>query len=106
MLIFDPLKIKILRKSQYMTQGQLAAVIMPKHGNRQYISQLERGISLPSVEALCRLANYFRVPMDYLFANTETRITLTKWKPKDVVITRLDIERACPKCGCTGEEVV
>ena len=67
-----------------MTLGQLARIVQPNTGNRQYIHNIERGASLPSVGGLARLADYFDVPIDFFFTK----------------------ESDCPACGCTGGEVV
>ncbi|MGN1419167.1 MAG: helix-turn-helix domain-containing protein [Acutalibacteraceae bacterium] len=56
-------KIKALRKSKKITQEQLAKIL---NITPQAVSKWERGLSLPDIELLVPIADYFGVSIDYL----------------------------------------
>lgn len=56
-----------LRKSKELTQAQLAEVI---HYSDKVISKWERGESLPSIEAVKVLADFYQLSLDDLLDDT------------------------------------
>ena len=60
-------RIKELREERSMTQAQLSEALGCSDG---YISQVERGISNPSLEFLARLSVLYKVPVDYLLLDS------------------------------------
>lgn len=63
-LRFFGTKLRVLRRSRQMTQTDLALQLAPY--TQAHISQLERGISAPSIELVLDLARCFSVTTDYL----------------------------------------
>lgn len=61
------LKIKALRKQKNINQSDLAAMI---ERSTESISNIERGVSLPSLETLIRIGHQLDVPLSYFFDNT------------------------------------
>lgn len=61
-------KVLALRKKRSMTQkeiGEIAGV------SKQTIKNWEKGINLPPLDKICKLADYFGVSIDYLAGQTE-----------------------------------
>ena len=61
--------IKSYRMRQGLTQRALADDLLVSF---QAISSWERGLSVPDLENALRIANYFGVPMDALFAESDS----------------------------------
>lgn len=61
------LKIRALRKQNNISQGVLADMI---NRSPESVSNLERGVSLPSLETLIRLSQQLDTPLAYFFDNT------------------------------------
>ena len=60
--------IKKLRRQNAVKQDVLASSL---HMRRQTISSYERGITLPSIFTLIRIADFFNVTLDELTGRTE-----------------------------------
>ena len=60
--------IKKLRRQKDVKQDVLATSL---HLRRQTVSSYERGITLPNIFTLIRIADYFDVSLDYIFARTD-----------------------------------
>jgi len=56
-------KLSYLRHKKELTQRQLAAILEVDHS---FISQLERGMSKPSVNMILKIADLFSVTTDFL----------------------------------------
>ena len=67
---FFKTRLKELRKESGQTQAQVG--IATGIGERNY-QRFEAGENFPSVENLCRLADYFEVSLDYLMGRTDQR---------------------------------
>ena len=63
--------IKKLRRQDAVKQNVLASSL---HMRRQTISSYERGITLPSIFTLIRIADFFNVTLDELTGRTELAI--------------------------------
>lgn len=63
-------RIKELRQEAGLTQLQLGKEI---GCSGQVISNIERGYSRPTAEALNIMSELFQVPSDYLFGNSDTK---------------------------------
>ena len=63
--------IKKLRRQNAVKQDVLASSL---HMRRQTISSYERGITLPSIFTLIRIADFFNVTLDELTGRTELAI--------------------------------
>ena len=63
--------IKKLRRQNAVKQDVLASTL---HMRRQTISSYERGITLPSIFTLIRIADFFNVTLDELTGRTELAI--------------------------------
>jgi len=61
------LKIRALRKQKNINQSALAEMI---ERSPEAVSNLERGVSLPSMETLIRLSQQLNTPLTYFFDNT------------------------------------
>ena len=61
-------KLRALRRARHMTQTDLALQLAPY--TQAHISQLERGISAPSIELVLDLAHCFNVSTDYLLLDS------------------------------------
>jgi len=71
-----PNKLKVLRKTNGWSQGQLAKKI---GADLQRISKYERGVIWPTMEIMVRLAKVFDVSVDYLIRDKENA-TISKIK--------------------------
>ncbi|MGE5558146.1 MAG: helix-turn-helix domain-containing protein [Bacillota bacterium] len=61
-------KLKKLRKEKRITQGKLSE----KLGfSPRYISQVEAGMTRPSMDAFKKIADFFQVPVEYLVSESE-----------------------------------
>jgi transcriptional regulator with XRE-family HTH domain len=56
-------KLQELRKRKHMTQEELGATF---GFTRTFVSEMERGLKLPSVKLLIRIADLFEVTLDQL----------------------------------------
>ena len=63
--------IKKLRRQNAVKQDVLASSL---HMRRQTISSYERGITLPSIFTLIRIADFFNVTLDELTGRTELAV--------------------------------
>lgn len=63
-------RLRELRKEKGQTQAQVG--IAMGLSERHY-QKFEAGENFPSVENLCRLADYFEVSLDYLMGRTDQR---------------------------------
>ena len=63
-------RLRALRKEKKETQVQIAAAIGI---TEQHYQRLERGASLPNLENTWKLADHFKVSMDYLAGRTDER---------------------------------
>ena len=63
--------IKKLRRQNAVKQDVLASSL---HMRRQTISSYERGITLPSIFTLIRIADFFNVTLDEITGRTELAI--------------------------------
>lgn len=63
-------KITQLRREAHLTQQQLAEVL---NLSSAAISKWENGISVPDIETLCAMADYFQISMDTLLGRTPRR---------------------------------
>lgn len=61
------LRLKELRQQHELTQSQLAEAVGCSDG---FISQVERGISNPSLEFLVQLSTLYHLPVDHLLLGT------------------------------------
>jgi transcriptional regulator with XRE-family HTH domain len=59
-------KLEALRKGKGLTQGELACDLRIAQAS---ISNYETGATTPDIEILKRIADYFRVPVTYLFSD-------------------------------------
>lgn len=62
--------LKVLREEKRITQDDIALLLNIK---RQTYSSYERNKSLPDVNTLSKLADYFNVSTDYLLGRTEVK---------------------------------
>jgi Predicted transcriptional regulators len=84
-------KLKILRASEQLSAEELAT----KLGVSQpYISQIERGLRVPSAKTLRKVAEVFGVPYGYLLA--ENVITLEEFKAEQSLERGYDGKRYIP----------
>src|SRR4051794_19085815 len=63
-------KLKSLRKEHGITQENLAEKL---HVSRQTISNWENGNTLPDIENLKLLSQFYHIPLSYLFAEEEEK---------------------------------
>lgn len=61
-------EIKALREAAELTQSQLAVKI---EKDTDYISKLERGLRMPSLKTLIRIADLFNVKLSEVFKRIE-----------------------------------
>lgn len=61
-------RLKALRESIGISQAKMAEAI---DSTQSSINRYENGQSTPSVEMLCRYADFFDVSLDYIFARTD-----------------------------------
>lgn len=64
------MRIKELRNEQHITQLKMA---MDLHMSQNTISRYENGEQEPGITELIRIADYFRVSIDYLVGRTDKR---------------------------------
>ncbi len=64
------MRIKELRNEQHITQLKMA---MDLHMSQNTISRYENGEREPGITELIRIADYFRVSIDYLVGRTDKR---------------------------------
>lgn len=67
--------LKTLRKTKKITQEQLAEIIGVE---RSSIAKYESTNTIPSIDVLLKISNYFNVSLDYLLENKQNEKTLTK----------------------------
>lgn len=63
------LRLKELRQRNKLTQSQLAEAVGCSDG---FVSQVERGISNPSLEFLVHLSDLYHLPIDHLLLGTSS----------------------------------
>lgn len=68
--------IKNLRRLNAVKQDVLASSL---HLSRQTLSSYERGITLPNIYILIRIADYFNVTLDELTGRTELKISESEY---------------------------
>ena len=64
------MRIKELRNEQHITQLKMALDLLMSHNT---ISRYENGEREPGITELIRIADYFRVSIDYLVGRTDKR---------------------------------
>lgn len=79
-------KIKNLRKSQKLTQAELA---LKANISRSYLADIERNRYNPSVDTLKSLANALDVPLDYLTSESLYEIVLKRLDKSNTSIEQL-----------------
>lgn len=75
-------KIKNLRREKNWSQAQLGLKIGI---HEKHVSRYERGVSLPSTEALQKMANLFGVSIDYLLTEETKNMASTGIKDKELL---------------------
>ena len=68
-----------LRKNAGLTQKQFAKII---NVSESTLSHYEQGCTLPSIYILSTLADYFKVPVDYLLGRCQNKVEYTKMNEK------------------------
>lgn len=68
-----------LRKNEGLTQKQLAKVL---NVSESTLAHYEQGGTLPNIYILSALADYFKVPVDYLLGRCQNKIEYTKMNEK------------------------
>lgn len=77
--------LKEIRKRKNLTQVRLS---IDMEVSQELISQYEKGVSLPTVSNLIKLANFFNCSTDYLLGLTNN--------PKKIIsLTQSEIENQC-----------
>lgn len=76
-------RIKELRNSRKMTQVELAKALGL---TKQCISNWENDNVLPSVDMLCKLADFFSVTTDYLLCREEKELLFVEGLSKDEIV--------------------
>ena len=71
-----------IREGKFITRTALAKVI---NTSRQQISKYESGVSIPSIDVLLKLADYFGVSADYLLGRNDYT-TLPKDKKQNYIV--------------------
>lgn len=82
-------KLQHLRKEKSWTQDQLGELI-GVHGRS--IGKYEAGMSNPSRETLQKLANIFKVPMEYFLVEEENTLTSTPIRDKKLLQYFLEVD--------------
>lgn len=75
--MIDTTRIKDIREDKDITQEKMANIL---HVNRSTYSMWEIGLSVMSVEQLCRFASYFNYSIDYVVGLTNNRKTVNNPK--------------------------
>ncbi len=76
------LRLQTLREQRNMTKSAMAREL---GFSRQVYGNYENGLRMPDAETLTRIANYFKVSVDYLLGNTNEPIKpKTEKIPKDL----------------------
>lgn len=76
------MRIKDLRNRKNMTQMQLSDRLNISY---RYLSRIENGISVASVELLIEMADYFGVTLDYLLMGKENKNNGLKQQLKNAI---------------------
>lgn len=76
-------RIKELRNSRKMTQVELAKALGL---TKQCISNWENDNVLPSIDMLCKLADFFSVTTDYLLCREEKELLFVEGLSKDEIV--------------------
>lgn len=79
-------RIKLLRKQQELTQTELGKMIGI---SQTAVISYEKGVNVPPVNRLSKMANIFDVSVDYMLGKTDDRITAKKC---DVHTKLIDLE--------------
>ena len=66
-------RIRELRKSKKLTQTALA---MDLGCEQNTLSRIERDLTSPSLELLCRIADYFNTSLDYILYRSDQRYSV------------------------------
>lgn len=93
-------KIATLRKGKGCTQAELGAYL---NISAQAVSKWERGESCPDFDTLCRLANFFEVPITYFEKGTVEMENASNAKEDIVALPVVEKEKkmlgVCKTCG-------
>ena len=68
-----------LRKDNGLTQKQLAQAFHISEGT---IAHYEQGVTIPNTEIICKFADYFHVPTDYILGKCRCRMEYSKLNTK------------------------
>jgi len=79
-------RIKHLRQKNSMTQHELADLVNITYTS---VSYWERGVSKPDVYQIKIIANYFDVPIDYIYGNEKTSVKKNSKSKEDVELSLL-----------------
>ena len=81
-------KLKQLRKKRGISQAALANIL---HVSRSCVANYEKGDRQPDIAAVCKLADYFGVTIDYLYGHAVAQETVKqKALPTKLDITELE----------------
>ncbi len=83
-------KLQCLRKEKNWTQDELGKLI-GVHGRS--IGKYEAGMSNPSRETLQKLANIFKVPMEYFLVEAENALTSIPIRDKELLQYFLKVDQ-------------
>ncbi|CEI72506.1 MULTISPECIES: helix-turn-helix domain-containing protein [Romboutsia] len=90
------MRLKALRKEKGLTLEELAKEL---DTTKVTLSRYENGIREPKGETLNKLANYFNVSTDYLFARTDDKNYISDEGIADV---KLEMDKMLKKIGAHG----
>lgn len=79
-------RIKYLRQKNSMTQHELADLVNITYTS---VSYWERGLSKPDIYQIKIIANYFGVPIDYIYGNENRNIKNNSKSKEDVELSLL-----------------
>ena len=82
------IRIRELRNRKKLTQMQLSEELKITF---RYLSRMENGISVASVDLLVDIANYFGVTLDYLLMGKENKNSELKHQIQKVIDTLEDL---------------
>lgn len=74
----DTNRFKQLRSERNMTQAELASLLFVK---QQSVTNYEKGINIPDISVLKKMAEIFEVSIDYLVGITDIRTPAYKMQP-------------------------
>lgn len=101
-------RLRELRKDEEMSQEDLADVLNVKRG---IVGHYETEKSNPSQEVLLKIADYFKVSVDYLLGKTDLKkaYVMDKNLPTeltDIGIKALDVTKELFEKGLTAEDII